>query len=82
LGFIHETRDAGFAIFPRIGYLCVRRKGAEDILALKRTGVPDKIITAMVNKSASASSPAPFACARASSGSNRVEERKPADKSG
>jgi hypothetical protein len=33
--------------------------GVEDILALKRAGVSDKIITAIVNKSASGSSPAP-----------------------
>ena len=25
LGFIHETRDAGLAIFPTIRYLCFRR---------------------------------------------------------
>jgi len=39
--------------------------GAEDILALKRAGVSDKIITAMVNKSASGSSPAPSSPASA-----------------
>jgi hypothetical protein len=55
--------------------------GAEDILALKRAGVSDKMITAMVNKSASGSSPAPVRAPVPTAGATELKKEDPATSS-